>query len=330
MFNPSPNPDRRRLLTLAAAGLAAPYAGLAHAQSSDYPNKPITLYVSFTPGGATDALMRALAEKVTKTLGQTVLIENRLGVAGVMGAAAVARAAPNGYTLSLMPETAFRLPYIQKTGFDPLTDFTYIIHLTGYSFNVAVRADAPWKQWSDLVADAKKRPGKITYGSTGVNGTMHLTMEEIGQKLGIEWVHVPYKGETEIITAMMGGHIDLACAAGGIVPFVETGKARVLVVWTANRSKRWPDVPTLRDVGLDMVANSPFGIVGPKDLSPQVVKTLHDAFKQALNEPSIGELLDQFNQEKAYLDTADYDRFARQHYKSQGELLKRLGVTMQP
>jgi len=326
----SPNPGRRRLLTLAAAGLAAPYAGLAHAQPSDFPNKPITLYVPYSPGGATDTLARALAESVSKTLGQTVVVENKPGAAGMLGAIAMTHAPASGYVLSVMPEAVFRQPYLQKTSFDPLKDFTYIIMLSGYPLGVGTRADAPWKQWSDLVADAKRNPGKIMYGTMGTNSTTHMTMIEICQKSGIELTHVPYKGEMDCIMAMLGGHIDLSITAGSLSSFVDSGKARWLVMWTASRSKRWPDVPTLRDMGLDMVSTGPFGIVGPKGMNPQTVKVLHDAFKQALTNPSAVKLMEQLEQENAYLDSAGYERYARETSASQGELVKRLGLSVQP
>ena len=322
----SPNPGRRRLLTLAAAGLAAPYAGLAHAQPSDFPSRPITLYVPFSPGGATDSLARTLTDLAGKILGQPVVPENKSGAAGTLGAITMMHAPANGYVLSITPEAVFRQPYLQKTEYDPLKDFTYIILLAGYPLGLATRADAPWKQWSDLVADAKRNPGKITYGTTGTNGSMHMTMLEICQKAGIELTHVPYKGETEIITAMVGGHIDLGITASALSTFIDAGKARWLVRWPANRSKRWPDVPTLREVGIDMAFTGPFGIAGPRGMNPQIVKMLHDAFKQALADPATVKLMDQLELENAYLDSAGYDRYARQICQAQMEMSKRLGL----
>jgi tripartite-type tricarboxylate transporter receptor subunit TctC len=320
--------QRRRLLTLAAAGLAAPYAGL-HAQPApplDFPNKPITLYMPFSPGGATDSFARAMADLVGKALGQTVVVESKVGAGGVMGAIALLHAPANGYVLSITPEAVFRQPYLQKTEFDPLKDFTYIMLLAGYPLGISVRADAPWKQWSDMVADAKRNPGKITYGTTGTNGSMHLTMLEICQKAGIELTQVPYKGETEIITAMMGGHIDMGITANAIGPFIETGKARWLARWPATRSKRWPDAPTLREVGVDMDFTGPFGLSGPKGMDPRIVKVLHDAFKAAMSAPSIVKLMEQLELENAYLDSAGYDRHARQICNAQMEVVKRLGL----
>lgn len=323
---------RRDTLALLALGALAPLGTLASrkALANGFPTHPVTLIVPFAAGGATDTLVRTLADGAARTLGQPVIVENRPGAAGVLGANVVARAKPDGYTLTVIPEPVFRLPHLQKTQFDPLRDFTYVIHLTGYTLGVAVRADAPWKSWQDMVEDARHRPGKISYGSTGTNGTMHVTMEEISRKLGIQLNHVPYKGESEIITAMLGGHIDLAVTAGGIGPYVDSGKARWLVLWTAAHSRRWTSVPTLRDVGIDMVSTSPFGIAGPRNMDPQAVQVLHDAFRKALNDPAMQKVLERFDQETAYLNSADYAAFARQRYESQGKLVQRLGLTANP
>ncbi|KWR74632.1 tripartite tricarboxylate transporter substrate binding protein [Cupriavidus sp. IDO] len=323
--------DCRRRNTLALLAMA-PLGTLIsrHVLANSFPTQPVTLIVPFAAGGATDTLVRTLAEGASKTLGQRVIVENRPGAAGGLGANVVARAKPDGYTLTVMPEPVFRLPHLQKTQFDPMQDFTYVIHLTGYTLGVAVRADAPWKSWQEMVEDARRRPGRISYGSTGTNSTMHVTMEEISQKLGIQLNHVPYKGESEIITAMMGEHIDLAVTAGGIGPYVDSGKARWLVLWTAAHSHRWPSAPTLRDVGIDMESTSPFGIAGPRNMDPRAVQVLHDAFRKALNDPAMRKMLVRFDQETAYLNSAGYTAFARQRYDSQGKLVKRLGLTANP
>ncbi|SPR99042.1 tripartite tricarboxylate transporter substrate binding protein [Cupriavidus taiwanensis] len=323
---------RRTGLALLALGILAPLSTLAtrHARAAGFPARPVTLIVPFAAGGATDTLVRTLADGASKHLGQTVVVENRPGAAGVLGANVVARARPDGYTLTIMPEPVFRLPHLQKTQFDPMQDFTYVIHLTGYSLGVSVRAESPWKSWPEMVDHARRHPGKISYGTTGTNSTMHVTMEEVSQKLGIRLNHVPYKGESEIITAMMGGHIDLGVTAGGIGPYVDSDKARWLVLWTAGRSRRWPAVPTLRDVGLDIVSTSPFGIAGPRNMDPQAVQVLHDAFRKALHEPAMQQLLERLDQEMAYLDSSGYAAFARQRHDSQGKLVKRLGLSATP
>ncbi|WBY02878.1 tripartite tricarboxylate transporter substrate binding protein [Ramlibacter tataouinensis] len=315
---------RRQVLRVLAAG-AALGALAAHAQS-DYPTRPVTLIVPFAAAGATDQLLRHMAEIAGRELGQTVVVDNKPGAAGVLGANHLVRATPDGYTLSILPESVFRVPHLQKTQFDPLKDFTYVIHLSGYALGVASRTDSPYKDWPAIVAEARKRPGQISYGTTGVNGTMHITMEEMAQRAGIKLNHIPYKGESEIIAALMGGHVDLGVTAGSIGPMVDDGKARVVVLWTEKRVPRWPDVPTLKDVGLDMVSNSPFGIAGPKDMPAPVVRKLHDAFRKALEAPSTKALLERLNQETAYLGSTDYANFARERYELSRQQMQRMGL----
>ncbi|MDM0018463.1 tripartite tricarboxylate transporter substrate binding protein [Variovorax saccharolyticus] len=316
---------RRRLL-LSLPFASAALAGWGAAFAADFPTRPVTLIVPFPAGGATDSFVRAVADLAGRELGQPVIVDNKPGAAGVLGANQLVRSAPDGYTLSILPESVFRLPHLQKTQFDPLRDFSYVIHLSGYALGIATLSGAPWRDWASVVADAKKRPGQISYGTTGVNGTMHVTVEEMAQRAGIKLNHVPYKGESEIIQALMGGHIDLAVTAGSIAPMVETGKARVLVLWTEKRAARWPDVPTLREAGLDMVANSPFGIAGPKGMPAAVVKTLHDAFRKALEDPGTQKLLERLNQESAYLDSEAYAAFARERFEISRKQVERMGA----
>lgn len=306
---------------LSAAGWPALAAG--------FPQRAITLVVPFPAGGATDVLMRGIATLAAAQLGQPVLIDNKPGAAGVLGAQQLARARPDGHTLALLPEPVFRLPHLQKMAYDPQRDFSYVIQLAGYALSLAVRQDAPWRDWDALVADARQRPGHINYGSTGTHGTMHMIMEEISRRLGATFFHVPYKGEGEVITALLAGHIELGITAGTIAPLVEQGRARVLSVWTAERVPRWPEVPTLRELGLDMVANAPVGIAGPRGLPPVVVRRLHDAFRSALEAPQIQELLVRLNMERAYLGTAAYALAAQERYAEARLQLLRLGIAVQ-
>ncbi len=261
-----------------------------------------------------------------KTLGQAVVIENKPGASGLLGANQLMKAAPDGYVLSIIPEAAFRVPQMQKTAFDPLRDFTYIIHLAGYGFGMAVRADAPWKTWNELVADARKRPGKISFGSAGLNSTMHFTMEEIMDKAGIELTHIPYKGEADLVNALLGGHVDIGIASGPLTPHTTSGRVRVLLMWTANRTRRYPDIPTLREVGYDMASMAPFGLVGPKGMNPATVQRIHDAFKKALDEPEGRAALERLELENAYLNSTAYAAYAQEQFERQRKLIKRLNL----
>ena len=195
------------------AALACLSAFAAIAQS--FPAKPVTLIVPWPAGGSTDQVMRALATATEKYLGQTVVVENKAGAGGTLGATAMVTAKPDGYTVTQIPITVFRIPHTTKVGFDPLTDLTYLIGISGYTFGVAVRADAPWKTWEELVDYAKANPGKLSYGTPGANTSLHITMEEIAYRYGIKWTHVPFRGNADNMQALLGGHVDAAADATG-------------------------------------------------------------------------------------------------------------------
>jgi tripartite-type tricarboxylate transporter receptor subunit TctC len=316
------------MLAAAAAVAMAVMTLTGGAQAQNFPAKPVTLIVPWPAGGSSDLVLRALAEATQKHLGKPIVIENRAGASGTLGAAQMAATAkPDGYTVAQMPITVFRLPYMAKTTFDPTKDFTYIIGLTGYTFGVVVRKDAPWKTFQEMLADGKANPGKIKYGTPGAGTSLHIGMEQIAkQARGIKWTHVPFKGAAETNAALLGGHVDAVADSTGWGPLVNSGDFRLLVTWGASRTKNWPDVPVLKELGLNLVANSPYGIAGPKGMDPKVVKALHDAFKKGLEEPSYAAALEKFDQELAYLSTEDYAKHAAQNIEEAKKLVDDLGL----
>jgi tripartite-type tricarboxylate transporter receptor subunit TctC len=309
---------------LLAAALAL-FAGLAQAQQ--FPTRPVTLIVPWPAGGSTDIGMRALAGATEKHLGQPIVIENKPGAGGTIGPANMAAGAkPDGYTVAQLPITVFRMPFIQKTSFDPTRDFSYIIHITGYTFGVVVKADAPWKTFGELIDYARANPGKINYGTPGAGTSLHITMEQIARQQGIKWTHVPFKGVAESMNALLGGHIDVVSDSTGWAGSVDAGQARLLVTWGAGRTKNWPNVPNLKESGIDMISNSPFGIGGPKGMDPAVVKVLHDAFKKGMEEQSYRDSMIKLDQEPFYLDTAAYQAYALKQVEEQKQLVEELGL----
>ena len=317
-----------RLLAGLALAAAASFAAPGIAKAADYPTRPITLIVPFPAGGGTDTHLRVLGDLVSKELGQPVAIENKGGASGTLGPATMAATAkPDGYTISQMPATLYRLPFIQKTSFDPKTDFTYILQLSGYAFAVAVKDDAPWKTWGELIEYAKANPGKVTYSTSGAGGTQHITMEQIAKKLGIKWVHVPYKGGGEQNAALLGGHTMLNVAStGSLGALTDAGQFRMLVIWTPERLKRFPDVPTLREEGIDMVVTSPYGIGGPAGMDPAVVKNLHDAFRSPMQKPEHAEIMEKIGFVEDYLDTDAYRAFVMEFIEEQKAMVEELGL----
>src|SRR5262250_1233637 len=307
-----------------AAGLAA-WIGAAQAQN--FPVRPVTLILTWPAGGTTDVGMRALATATEKHLGQSIVIENRPGGSGTLAPGQMAATAkPDGYTIAQIPITIFRFPFMTKTTFDPSTDFTYIIGISGYTFGVVVRADAPWKTFQEFLADAKANPGKINYGTPGAGTSLHVTMEQIAKQQGIKWTHVPFKGNAEGTTALLGGHIGVLADSTGWAPLVNSGELRLLVTWGVGRTKNWPDVPTLKETGIDIVSNSPFGIAGPAGMDPAVIKVLHDAFKRGMEDPSYREAMAKFDQEPFYLGSADYHAYALRAIAEEKRLVHELGL----
>jgi tripartite-type tricarboxylate transporter receptor subunit TctC len=297
------------------------------AGAQTFPARPVTLVVPWPAGGTTDVVMRALATATEKHLGQSIVIENRGGAAGTVGPAHMAaNARPDGYTVAQIPITVFRYPAMRKTSFDPARDFTYVIGVTGYTFGVVVRKDAPWKTFADLLADAKANPGKINYGTPGAGTSLHITMEQIARLQGLKWTHVPFKGNAEATSALLGGHIHVEADSTGWAQLVNTGELRLLVTWGATRTRNWPSVPTLKESGIDIVSTSPFGIAGPAGMDRAVVAALHDAFKKGMEEPSYIATMEKFDQEPSYLNSDDYRAYALRQSAEEKRLIAELGL----
>jgi tripartite-type tricarboxylate transporter receptor subunit TctC len=178
----------------------------------------------------------------------------------------------------------------------------------------------------ELIAYARANPGKINYGTPGAGTSLHITMEQIAKLKGIKWTHVPFKGVSESMNALLGGHIDVVSDSTGWAGSVDGGQARLLVTWGAGRTRNWPNVPNLKESGIDMVSNSPFGIGGPKGMDPAVVKVLHDAFKKGMDEQSYKDAMTKLDQEDNYLNTADYQAYAMQQIREQKQLMEDLGL----
>lgn len=317
---------RRRLTLFALAATAALTAMALPAQAQDFPAKPIKLVIAFPAGGPTDITMRALADSAGKVLGQPVIVENKPGAGGTLPAQALQTAPADGYTVAQIPLGVFRLPYTTKLTWDPIKDINYVLNVTGYAFGVVVPADSPIKTWTHFVAWAKANPGKLSYGSTGTLTSPHLTMELVAQKAGLELQHVPYKGSADLMQAVLGGHIMAASDSTGFAPQVEAGKLRVLNTWGEHRLDKFPDAPTLKELGYDVVQNSPFGIGAPRDTPPAVVKRLHDAFKTAMEQPAYVDALKRYDMVPIYMSSAQYRRFAEETFAREKALIEKLGL----
>lgn len=316
---------RRAVLLGAAGALAAP----AIARAQTFPDRPIRLICPWTAGGSTDLQMRSIAEAAGKILGQPMVIENRPGAGGTLGAMQLLQARPDGYTLSQIPISIFRFPYMQASpGWNPLTDFTYVSHITGYLFGVVVRADSEFRTFAELMAWAKANPGKLTYGTPGVGTSLHITMEQLAIKAGVEFLHVPFRGVAENQTALLAGTVMATADSSGWAQLVRDGRLRLLVTWGAERAKNFPDAPTLKELGYEIISSSPYGFAGPRGMEAEVVRKLDDAFRRAIDDPAHRAILDRFDMAPWYLNSADYAAFAAKQNEEEKAMVQRLGLKL--
>ena len=324
------NSSRREFVqaTVAVAAASATSVWPVVASAQAFPAKPIRLICPWPAGGATDAVMRALGDSVGKILGASVVVENKPGASGMLGPNELLKAAPDGYTLSQLTIGVARLPHMQKMQFDPLKDFTYIACLTGYTFGIVVRTDSPIKSIKDLVEFAKANPEKFTYGSPGTGTTPHLAVEEFAAKAGIKLTHIPFKGAAEGVQALLGGHVTSHSDSTGWAPQVEAGAFRLLATYGSKRAKRWPNVPTLNELGYETISDSPFGIGAPKGMDAALTKRLHDAFKKTLEDSAVLASFEKYDQSVIYMNTADYTKFIADQYVKEKAVIERLGLAL--
>jgi tripartite-type tricarboxylate transporter receptor subunit TctC len=321
-------PTRRQLVLGAAAGLAL--AGSGARAADNFPSRPITLWVPWPAGGATDISLRLLAELASHTLGQKVLVENRGGAGGTLAMPILQQAEPDGYTIAQLPQTVFRAPHTQKVLWDPIRDVTPIIQISGTTFGVLVNASSSFHKLEDLFAFARAKPGDLSIATNGVGTTPHVVLEELFTLRGLSYIHVPYKGTAEQLNAISAGQVMVGVNSTGFGPAVEAGRLRLLATFAAQRSKRWPTAPTLRELGFDIVAMSPFGLGGPRGLPIAVRDKLHDAFKRAMFDPAFVNEIAKYDQELDYLGPTEYAKACREAFAKERIIVERLGLARHP
>lgn len=323
------NPGRRACLRAALAAAASGLLPTSHA-SDGFPNRPITLWVPWAPGGATDLTLRLLAELAGQRLGQRIVIQNRGGAGGTLAMPVLQQAAPDGYTLAQMPQTVFRARWAHPVAWDPVRDTTPIVQVSGVTFGVVVPEASPITSIASLLAWARAHPGELTVATNGIGTTPHVVLDEWFERLGLRCVHVPYKGVAEQMLAVAAGQVMVGIGANGIAPYVDTGRVRLLATLAAKRSPRWKDVPTLQELGHGIVASSPYGIAGPRGVPPAVVQVLHEAFRAAMLDPQHLAELAKYDQELAYLGPADYGQVMQQALATEQRTVQRLGLGFKP
>lgn len=318
-------PVTRRTLIAGGATLAVSTPAVVRAQAK-FPDRPVKLIIPWAPGGPADGGFRILAELAAKKLGQPVVVENKAGASGVLGAIALQAEKADGYTISQMHMSVLRQPLLNKSlTYNPINDLSYILQITGFVMGIVVRTEAPWKTLPELIAYAKANPGKLNWGTLGIGSTQHLAMERVGlANGGLQWTHAPYRGTADTLRALLGGEIDFASEASGWAPMVQAGKLRLLAVFTGTRAKRFPDVPTVKELGMNIVVDSPGGLIGPKGMDPATIKVLADSFRAAAEEPQHLQFLDNLDQPLLLLDGPAYKAEMAKTYDEERELLAKL------
>ena len=318
----------RRAFVAAAGGLAL--AGAARAQDAPWPSRPLTMVVPFPPGGVADLVGRPVAAALEKQLGQPVVVENRAGAGGGLGMQQVARAKSDGHTLLMALSSISILPEADRVlGRAPMyahRDLVPVARFTADPVVLAVRADAPWKTVADFVADARRRPAQIPYGSSGNYGTMHVPMEMLAARAGAKLLHVPYTGAGPAVVGLLGGQVDaLATGPSSIVQQVKAGKVRVLGSWGDARLASLPDVPTLKEAGFDVAFSQWAGLFVPAGTPEPVVARLRAASRAILADAQMLQRFETLGTPLQYLDAPEFARFYERENDVLSDVVRRIG-----
>lgn len=305
---------------------AAMLPGAARAQA--FPSRPIRLICPFPPGPGSDAILRAMAASAARQLNSPVIVENKAGAGGTLGAVEVANARPDGHVLTMVPEAMFIIPHMEKVSFDPLTDFTYVMGVAASVYGLVMRADSPIRSMREYVAYARVNPGKLSYSTAGIGTINHLVMEELSEKLGIQFLHIPYKGAAPSVTAVIAGEVMSCSGQSQWGPQVDRGALRLIATYGSQRTQRWSSVPTLQELGYGVVADAPFGLAGPKGMGPAITRKLQEVFRQSMDDPAVVATLEANSMQTRYMDATAYTRLATEKFVQARGLLQRLGLTM--
>jgi len=301
------------------------------AAAAQWPAKSVTLVVPYPPGGPTDIVARAVAQGMGEVLGQTVLVDNRAGAGGNIGADAVAKSAPDGYTLLLATTAhAINMSLFKNLGYDTRKSFTPISLLTKGPLVIVTRPDLPVNNVPELIALAKASPGKLTFASSGNGQSTHLSAELFNTMAGIRMVHAPYRGSSPAMTDVMGGHADLMFNTMlSSMPYVRDGKLRALAITGARRSSAAPDLPTIAESGLPgYEATAWNGLMAPVGTPDDVIQKLSAALQNVLNQPQMQKQFQQQGFAAEWMTPTDYGRFLDDEIRKWAQVVKVSGATV--
>ncbi|MFZ9572719.1 MAG: Bug family tripartite tricarboxylate transporter substrate binding protein [Limnohabitans sp.] len=322
---------RQTLGWVAGASLAlAGWTPNARAQATGYPTRPITMIVPFPPGGVADIVARPVAEAMSRDLGQAVVIENRPGAGGGIGMGAAAKAKADGYTVLLALSSLTVIPeadaLLGRAPMYAINDLRPLARFTADPTVLAVRAESPWRTVQEFVEDGRKRPGALTYGSSGNYGTMHVPMEILAQTAGIQMTHVPFTGAAPAVVALLGGQIDaVSSGPATVLQHIRAGKLRALAHWGQGRLESMPGVPALRDQGWAAEYAQWSGLFVPSATPDPVAQRLRAAARMASQDARVREVIQNAGSPLLYQDTPDFEKYVQQDARAMVEVVRRMG-----
>lgn len=306
------------------------YAAASHSQDAEvagFPGRPITFILPLPAGAPVDFATRVFAREAEKFLGQPVLVVNRPGGALTIGAAAIAAAKPDGYTVGYTgPSAMFVAPFSGKLPYHPLKDFHQIIQWASMNWGVSVRSASPFKTFKDIVEYARQNPDKLTYGTTGDISVQYLIMSQIGRKEKVRLTQVPYKGGSQVEIALLGGHIDLGASEFSSSQ-IDAGQIRLLLLFREERSSEYPQTPVLKDLGYgDIDAPMFMNVAGPAGLPPAIARKLEDAFTSATKEPAFIKGMKDVRWSLVHRNSKEMTEYIARNYESYGKQMKEMGL----
>jgi tripartite-type tricarboxylate transporter receptor subunit TctC len=313
---------------ISAFMLNGPIPATIEAQQ-DYPSRPLKMYIPFDPGGSTDLFSRALADAASKILKQPIEPLNKAGGGGTLSTATVAKAKPDGYSIGVVSATALCIaPHLRSLPYHPLQDLTPILQFANYASALGVKADSPYKTWDDLMQEARKSPGAVTYGTSGAGSVGHIIMEQITRMEKIKLTHVPFAGGNPALAAVLGGHTT-AIMATEFLSHAKAGKLRVLAIVGEKRFAELPEVPTFLELKYPLKLGLYGGIIGPKGLPPAIVNKLEQVFQEAAKDEAFKTVMNNFLMAVTIRNSSEFRELITATYNEYGIVLKDLGIAKQ-
>jgi tripartite-type tricarboxylate transporter receptor subunit TctC len=315
------------LLIFFSVGMCLMFTELSFGQER-FPTKPIRIIVGYPAGGTTDLATRGLAEGAKRAFTQPMVVVNIPGGGATVALASLMKENPDGYSLANLGSAQIVAQYMRDVPFRVKRDFTPIVQFMNYYFGLVVRADAPWKTFKEFIDYAKANPGKIIYGTSDLGTPQHLVLERLALQENIKWKCIPFGGGVPAITALLGGHVEVVSLTSDWRPHVDAGKLRLLVTYGTKRMPRYPDVPTLVDLGYNIARTGFGGIVGPKGIPPERVEILAKAFKRSVDDPGseFHRVMEKFDLPVEYRGPEEFSKFLKEFDEEVEMFIDKLGL----